>query len=82
MKDYTGLVAELETGLSHAREQTRVARLNQTTAKLVWEGKEKEHLAQLQALNQRITQVALRINAKRVVILRVQSIVLRVGWLL
>jgi len=57
VKDHTAVVAQLESSLSHAREQTRVARLNQTTAKLVWEGKEKQHLAQLKALNQRITQV-------------------------
>merc|ERR1719359_355122 len=57
VKDHTAVVAQLESSLSHAREQTRVARLNQTTAKLVWEGKEKQHLAQIQALNQRITQV-------------------------
>merc|ERR1719359_1600133 len=57
VKDHTAEVAQLESSLSHAREQTRVARLNQTTAKLVWEGREKQHVAQIQALNQRVTQV-------------------------
>jgi len=58
--DVTGpqaLVAQLESQLVAAQEETRLARQNRTTLDLAWQGKQAAHVAQVKAMNTRIQQV-------------------------